>query len=98
MSLPDKQPAAREITYRVGWKKGKINVPDSAAVSLHAARSPASGAASPDPAHQLGKTMKVIWCKAPYPPLAFAIGMAVVLPALSFTAIVWLASRLSAGG
>jgi hypothetical protein len=90
--LPDKEHSDREITYRVGWKKGVIHVPDSAGKSaVPAAHSGAEmkGAGAERPA------VPFFLKAAPFPGLKAAAVFALALPAAAFAAIVWLTAKLA---
>lgn len=99
MTVPEHPQSDREISYRIGWKKGKIHVPAAArqdegkgeaAPSAHS--TPEAAQAKPDP------LLRLIWRRAPYPVWSVIFWTMVVLPAAAFAAVVWLVARLSSAG
>jgi hypothetical protein len=94
--MTDKQHSDREITYRVGWKKGKILVQDFSAGEHKPAESAAVPEPAPLPVHRWNKAMRIIWKRAPQPTLRLSAGIAVILPAAAFAAILWLVAQLAA--
>lgn len=93
MSSPDKKVTDKDITYRVGWKKGKIHVQEPG-VPGHP-ESP--DAISSQPAATRDKLFRIIWKAVPSPTDKAAAICAGVLPIAAFAAVVWLVSRLSQG-
>ncbi|RAU92089.1 hypothetical protein [Paenibacillus sp. YN15] len=98
MTLPEQSHSDREISYRIGWKKGKIHVPDNPSreadptENVHIAANQAQELTQPaDP------LLAIIWKRAPYPGWKAAFWAAAALPAAGFAAIVWLVSRLTQG-
>jgi hypothetical protein len=97
VSTPDKQHTDREITYRVGWKKGRIQVPDHTSAAGHTA-APASKDQALSGLNQVeNRIMRLIWKGVPFPSLRVAAGLAIVLPAVTFGAVVWLVAKLTEG-
>lgn len=98
MTQPDKRSHEREITYHVGWKKGRIQVQDKPGASALKADKP-----SDDPLSQAGSALPkpafltFIWKEVPYPSKRTASIMLAVLPAGAFGAILWLCSMLVRG-
>lgn len=98
VSMSDKPQSDREITYRVGWKKGKIHVHDASAKESQAAVTPSAAVipAPPQaPVEAGGKMVSLIWKKAPYPVQSIAIGWIMILPVAVFAVIVWLVARMA---
>ncbi len=98
MTLPEQSQSDREISYRIGWKKGKIHVNDNAsreAGQMH----PAQAAPNSDMnvTHNTDPLLGVIWKRTPYPGWKAVFWAAAVLPAAGFAAVVWLVSRLTEG-
>lgn len=96
MSMSDKQQADREITYRVGWKKGKIHVPEHP-ISVSNAPNSEVGAQDPELRKHWNKAMIIVWRKMPYPSHKIAAAIVTIVPAVSFAAIVWLVAQLAQG-
>lgn len=98
MTLPEQSQSDREISYRIGWKKGKIHVSDNASREkgqTHLAHT----VPSPDPnvPYNTDPLLRVIWKRASYPGWKAVFWAAAVLPAAGFAAVVWLVSRLTEG-
>lgn len=97
MPATEKKGYDRDITYQVGWKKGKIHIQDP--------HSPEQGNILPEdavpPVHEAegteapGKLLTGIWRSLPYPTEKAAVLLAAALPLAAFAAIVWLVSKLS---
>lgn len=93
MPLPEKKHSDREITYRVGWKKGVIHVPDSTDKS---AGSPAAlNGLEQEGADAENVAVPFFLKEAPIPSLKIAAGVALALPAAAFAIIVWLVAKLA---
>lgn len=94
MSTPEKRPNNREITYRVGWKKGTIHVHDQSRSPAKVGRKNEWSNQNGSPAAATDKKPKqalhFIWMKAPYPTKTIALAYAAVLPVLAFAALLWL--------
>lgn len=98
MTLPEQHQSDREISYRIGWKKGKIHVHDAASGEPgHTQKTPSAHSAVAEMPVKPDPLLGLIWKRAPYPGLKAAVWAAAVLPAAAFAAIVWLVSRLSEG-
>jgi hypothetical protein len=98
VTLPEQSQSDREISYRIGWKKGKIHVSDQ--TSREAGQTfPAHNTPHPDTndIHNQNPLLGVIWKRAPYPGWKAVFWTAAVLPAAGFAAVVWLVSRLTEG-
>lgn len=93
MTNSERKVTDREITYRVGWKKGRIHVQDSGQAGDPAVHEADRGL----PALERNKLLRLIWKSAPYPTAKGTAVFAGVLPLAAFTLIVWLVSRLSQG-
>ncbi|MDF2936724.1 MAG: hypothetical protein K0Q90_2097, partial [Paenibacillaceae bacterium] len=68
MTLPEQSHSDREISYRIGWKKGKIQVPDNA--SREAGQSQNAHTATnqnQELTHKTDTLLGLIWKSAPYP-------------------------------
>jgi hypothetical protein len=93
VSIPDKKLTDREITYRVGWKKGTIHVQEP----VGAVHVNSSEAIAPEPATASNRLLQLTWKAFPYPAGKAAAVCMGVLPLAAFAAIVWLVSKLSQG-
>lgn len=98
MTLPEQSQSDREISYRIGWKKGKIHAKDNA--SREGGQTlPAHASAHGDThdVHNHDPLLEVIWKRASYPGWKAVFWAAAVLPAAGFAAVVWLVSKLTEG-
>lgn len=109
MDQPAKQTKEREITYQVGWKKGKINLnegPAAGSKPLDAREKPVSSKtvsvsglaphSEPDKAATWAEALAaILWKEAPSPSLRALVWIFPLVAALIFGMTVWLVSMLS---
>lgn len=86
---PRKQPRAREITYRVGWKKGKLEVGENNQVTASE-----SAVVFMEKALWLRLLDRYIWRRAPFLPLAAIPYLLIALPLLTFGFVWWMVYML----
>jgi hypothetical protein len=85
-----KHPAKRELTYRVGWKKGKFEVGENGRVTASE-----SAVVFMEQALWLRLLELAVWRKAPYVPFNALTYMLIALPVVSFGLTWWLVRMLS---
>ncbi|WP_438448651.1 hypothetical protein [Gorillibacterium sp. sgz5001074] len=100
MPTADKKSFDRDITYQVGWKKGKIHIQGQtgAEPGKPAAEEGGSGALSGElrmEDQEPGRIWTSIWRALPYPTENAVFVLAAVLPVAAFAAVLWLVSKLS---
>jgi hypothetical protein len=82
----------REITYHVGWKRGKIVVPEGGA-QIHA--KPGVKAPVLLLEDSGGRLLRMIWRPVPIMPAFMRVALFIALPVISFTVTLWLVYQLS---
>ncbi|MEK8130615.1 hypothetical protein WMW72_22165 [Paenibacillus filicis] len=95
--MEPEQKKNREITYQVGWKRGKITLakPDHASIPDLPQTSDSSERAIQESPLQAWNRM-VLWRKAPVPGNAVVLTVCLfALPAVLFTLFVWAVYELS---
>lgn len=94
MEEPKKTASEREITYHVGWKRGKIQLPTSADGSN-------PGDHDVRPWAEVIKTVRVspllalVWRPVPTMPAGVLMGLLFALPAAGFAATLWVVNLLT---
>ncbi|MNF05735.1 hypothetical protein D3C80_2055440 [compost metagenome] len=94
--MPEQSQSDREISYRIGWKKGKIHVPEDAAREAGQTRQTHTDPKqTQELTHKADPLLGLLWKQAPYPGWRVIFWAAAVLPAAAFAVIVWLVSRMT---
>ncbi|TMV47813.1 hypothetical protein FE783_20485 [Paenibacillus mesophilus] len=83
-----KHPAKRELTYRVGWKKGKFEVGENGRVTASE-----SAVVFMEKALWHRLLEQAVWRKAPNVPLGVLAYLLLALPVISF-GLTWLLVRM----
>ncbi|MDF2715345.1 MAG: hypothetical protein K0R28_2270 [Paenibacillus sp.] len=87
---PRKHPAKRELTYRVGWKKGKFEIGENGRVTASE-----SAVVFMEKAVWQRLLEQVVWRKVPNVPLGGMTCLLFALPFVSFGLTWWLVRMLS---
>lgn len=86
----NQRPVKREITYRVGWKKGKLEIGENGRVT-----GAESGVVFLEKALWLRLLDRYVWKRAPFVPERALPALLWTLPAVSFGFVWWLVFMLS---